>query len=154
MNQLMQLCKTRQLVALALCLMLTPFRPVICQALSVDCSAGCSFAINGNQSEEAVCSQLSKARAVTEAIHRVVKRYWQAISEAIIGATGDDYLVGIAFDHDPTAPWDGPWPVVVFEPGYNTRANQQTVLNTVVNGRTFQQAVAAVGQLVRFEEDN
>lgn len=69
------------------------------------------------------------------------------------GGTGDNHLARIAFDNDPTTPWNGPWPIVVFEPGYNTRANRQTVLNTVVDGRTFQQAVAAAGQLIRFEED-
>lgn len=153
MNCVMRLCKSRQFVALALCLMLTCVRPAMCHALSIDCMTSCTFAINGNQSEEAACSQFTKARAAAEAIHRVVNQYWQAVSEATTGATGDDHFVGIALANDPTAPWNGPWPVVVFETGYNTRANQRAVLNTVVDGRTFQQAVAAVGQMIQFEED-
>jgi hypothetical protein len=152
-NSGVRLYKSRDFVALALCLMLTSIPTAMAQLLAVDRMTSCISGANGSRSEQMVCSQLAQARAAAEAVQRVVNLYWQAIRDALTGANGGDHLVGIAFDNDPTAPWEGTWPIVVFESGYNTRANQQTVLNTVVNGRTFQQAIVAVGQTVRFEED-
>jgi hypothetical protein len=152
-NPVVRLYKSHHFVALALCLMLASIQTATAQVLTVDCMTGCISGANGSQSEQMACSQLAQARVAAEAVDRVVNLYWQAIREALSSATGGDHLVGIAFDNDPTAPWEGTWPIVVFESGHNTRANQQTVLNAVVNGRTFQQAILAVGQTVRFEED-
>jgi len=153
MNRIIRLCKSSLFMALGLCVMPGSIQPTMGQVLLTDHTTGCILGTNDNQGAEALCSQLERARARTKAVHRVVNLYWQAISRALIGTTGQNHLLGIAFDNDPTAPWNGPLPVVVFESGYNTGPNRQTVRSTVVNGQTFEQAVAALGHTVQFAEE-